>query len=151
MMVTTTAADPLFVDTNVLVYANVTTAALHQAAVGTLQRQALAGGPLWISRQVLREYPRTVTRPRTFAAPQPVPTLLARIRYFQSQFYVANDTAVVTEQLLALPQQVPFGGKQVHDANIGATMRVNGISQRITANHADFARFARYITVISLV
>src|SRR5579859_6822771 len=147
----TTAADPLFVDTNVLVYANVTTAALHQAAVDALQRQARAGGPLWISRQVLREYLRTLTRPQTFAAPPPVPILIARIRYFESQFYVANDTAAVTEQLLSLLQHVPFGGKQVHDANIVATMRVNDIGQLLTANPGDFARFARYVTVIPLV
>src|ERR1043165_323116 len=97
---TTTSVEPLFVDTNVLVYANVTTAALHQAAVAALQRQAQAGGPVWISRQVLREYLRTLTRPQTFAAQQPVGTLVARIRYFESQFYVANDTAAVTAQLL---------------------------------------------------
>ncbi|MGI8588891.1 MAG: type II toxin-antitoxin system VapC family toxin [Chloroflexia bacterium] len=132
-------------------HANATTAALQQAAVRSLQGQALAGLQLWISLQVLREYLRTFTRPQTFAAPQPVATLIARIHYFESEFYVANDTAAVTEQLLVLLQEVPFGGKQVHDANIVATMRANGIRQLLTANAADFARFARYITVIPLV
>ncbi|HUS17091.1 MAG TPA: type II toxin-antitoxin system VapC family toxin [Chloroflexia bacterium] len=147
----TTGADPLFVDTNILVYANVTTAALHQAAVAALQDHARAGSPLWISRQVLREYLRTFTRPQTFADPPPIPTLVARIRYFEAHFYVADDTAAVTAELLALLQQVPFGGKQVHDANIVATMRVNGIRRLLTANAADFTRFAGYITVHPLV
>ncbi len=52
---TTTADDPAFVDTNVLVYANNVRAPLHHQAQSTLTRLIGTGAELWISRQVLRE------------------------------------------------------------------------------------------------
>ena len=146
----TPAAEPIFVDTNVLVYANVATAAEHLVARQALPYHAQAGSPLWIRRPVLREYLSTLTRPQTFAAPQPRQVVVARIRYFQSEFFVANDTEAVTEHLLALLEQVRVGGKQVHDANIVATMLANGVTRLLTANPSDFVRFARYIGITAL-
>ncbi len=52
----TTAASPMFLDTNVLVYAGVTSAPLHAAALHPIQGREQAGVTLWISRQVIREY-----------------------------------------------------------------------------------------------
>jgi predicted nucleic acid-binding protein len=71
----TTAADPVFVDTNVLVYANVASAPLHVHAGATLQVLESAGIVLWIGRQVLRESLATLSRPQTFTAALS-PTLL---------------------------------------------------------------------------
>ena len=61
--------EPLFVDTNVLIYANVTTAPLHEAALDALRDAYQARRPLWISRQVLREFIAARTRPQTFSQP----------------------------------------------------------------------------------
>ena len=47
-------ADTWFVDTNVLVYANIAQAPLHTVALTRLQQLARSGATLWISRQVLR-------------------------------------------------------------------------------------------------
>jgi len=47
--------------------------------------------------------------------------------------------------------QVSLGGKQVHDANIVATMQAYGISHLLTHNIADFKRFESFITIVSLV
>jgi len=44
-------------------------------------------------------------------------------------------------------QELHIGGKQVHDANIVATMLVYGIPRLLTANPSDFARFAHLLTV----
>jgi hypothetical protein len=55
-----------------------------------------------------------------------------------------------TDRLLDLLQQFPTGGKQVHDANIVATMLVHNIPARLTHNTDDFARFAGVITVVPL-
>lgn len=52
----TTAAEPLFVDTNILVYANTATAPRHVDAQSALRSFAASGAELWISRQILREY-----------------------------------------------------------------------------------------------
>lgn len=58
-----TDAEPLFIDTNILVYANVTESPYHAPALHAIQTAYQAGRPLWISRQVLREYLATLTRP----------------------------------------------------------------------------------------
>ena len=47
-------------------------------------------------------------------------------------------------------EEIPSGGKQVHDANIVATMLVYGIPQLFTHNTSDFARFSGLITVLPL-
>jgi len=47
-------------------------------------------------------------------------------------------------------EQITIGGKQVHDANIVATMLVYGIPQLLTHNPSDFARFSGLISVLPL-
>jgi predicted nucleic acid-binding protein len=41
-------------------------------------------------------------------------------------------------------------GKQVHDANLVATMLVHGIGTVVTMNLGDLARFERYVSLIRL-
>jgi len=72
------------------------------------------------------------------------------VRFFQSQFRVTEDGPQVTEKLLELMEQVAIGGKQVHDANIVATMLVHGVHNLLTHNTGDFARFSQFITVLPL-
>jgi predicted nucleic acid-binding protein len=127
-----------FVDTNVLVYANMAQAPVHAVALMQLQEVARTGAPLWVSRQVLREYLAVVTRPQRWSAPQPLMRALARVRYFQQRFQVADETAVVTARLLTLLRTIPAGGAQIHDANIVATMQAYGIQRLLTENVADF-------------
>jgi predicted nucleic acid-binding protein len=66
------------------------------------------------------------------------------------QFLVADDDLRVTQHLLALIQQIPTGGRQVHDANIVATMLVYQVSTVLTHNVEDFDRFAGVVTVLPL-
>lgn len=55
-------AEPMFVDTNVLVYASWRAAPLHTQ---TLAAYRAAGVPLVISRQIIREFFATLYRPRS--------------------------------------------------------------------------------------
>ena len=48
------------------------------------------------------------------------------------------------------PCEYPTLGKQVHDANIVATMLAHGIDMLLTLNVDDFKRFEDKITLISL-
>jgi predicted nucleic acid-binding protein len=144
---TTGGGDPIFVDTNVLVYAGVASAPRHQEALAVLRRLHAADTEIWLSRQVLREYLAVLSRPQTYTSPVPVGALIADIHGFTTRFRVAEDGPAVTDRLLALLQQVPSGGKQVHDANIVATMLVYGIQRLLTANPSDFARFGSLIVV----
>lgn len=116
-----TDVKPLFIDTNALVYATVQESPFHTQALQALQVAHQAGRPLWISRQVLREYLMTLTRPQAFAA-LPKEAVLSQVEQFTERFQVADDTPAVTQQLLNLIRQYPVGGKQVHDANIVATV-----------------------------
>ncbi len=141
----------VFVDTNILVYASITESPLHLVALNAIQSREQAGSELWISRQVLREYLATLTRPQAFTEPIPIATLIAEIHFFINRFRVAEDNLRVTERLLTLIEQVPVGGRQVHDANIVATMQACGIDQLLTHNVADFNRFSEYITVLPLI
>jgi len=141
----------VFLDTNILVYANVAESPFHQAALQAIQTRYQAGVELWISRQVLREYLAILTRPQVFTNPQPVSTLIANVQTFENRFRVAEDNPQVTETLLTLMEQIPVGGRQVHDANIVATMQVYGIPQLLTHNTVDFARFSEFIAVLPLI
>ncbi len=147
----TTAADPVFVDTNILVFANTATAPLHAEAQAVLLAFAASGAELWISRQLLGEYLATLSRPQSFTAPVPVATLVADIGRFQAQFQIAEDGPAVTANLLTLLTTIVIGGKQVHDANIVATMQTHGLRRLLTHNTADFARFGALIQVEPLV
>ena len=142
--------DALFLDTNVLVYANVSESPLHQVALNAIQTYYDAEVELWISRQILREFMAVLTRPQTFAQPQPISKITKRVRFFERHFRMAEDSHDITERLLALMEQIPIGGKQVHDANIVATMQVYGIHHLLTHNVRDFERFAESITILPL-
>ena len=140
----------IFLDTNVLVYAASLGAPLHQQASEEIQRRYESGQDLWVSRQVLREYLATLSRPQTFAHPKPVRELVSDIRYFLDNFRIAEEGPAVTEKLLDLIEGREVGGKHIHDANIVATMLTNGIYALLTHNRDDFGRFADLIEVIPL-
>jgi predicted nucleic acid-binding protein len=146
----TSAVDPVFLDTNILVYANVSSAPLHALALSRLQQLWEVGHAMWISRQVLREYVAVLTRPQTFSQPQPTAVVVERVRFFLSHFQVADENAVITENLLTLLTPFDVKGKQVHDANIVATMQAYGVTHLLTHNASDFQRFADLITIMPL-
>lgn len=146
----TTGDDLLFLDTNILVYANVSESPLHEVALAAIETRYEAGIELWTSRQVLREFLATLTQPQTFLDPRPVTTVIERVRFFENRFRIGEDNARVTERLLELMEQIPTGGRQVHDANIVATMHVNGLHRLLTHNAADFKRFSQFIDIVPL-
>src|ERR1043166_6990340 len=98
----TTAVDPGFVDTNILIYARVAVSPFHAAAVTRLDDLQTAGHPLWTSRQILREYLAALTRPGTVTVPLPVTALVADVQSFEKRFFIAEAGAAVTAQLLSL-------------------------------------------------
>jgi predicted nucleic acid-binding protein len=145
-----TDSGPVFVDTNVLVYAKLGHSPLHSVATAALRQLEQAGSALWISRQVLREYLAAMTRPNTLTAPIPIATLIADVTTFAAQLQVAEDGPLIMERLLELMATVPFAGKQVHDANIVATMQVHGVQRLLTHNTGDFERFSGWVSVMPL-
>ncbi len=147
---TNLAVKPIFLDTNILVYANVTNAPLHTVALNRLQQLWDEGPTLWVSRQILREYLAVLTRPQGFSEPQAVNVATERVKFFTNHFHIADDNEVVTENLLTLIRNHDVKGKQIHDANIVATMQAYGITHLLTNNVGDFQRYAHLITIQSL-
>ena len=129
----------LFVDLNVLIFASRPHAANHAAAVAALETAEAAGDELWISRQVVREFLVNLTRPGGVEVSHSVAADLAQ--GLMSRFTVADETAEVTDRLLDLLRTVGFRGKNVHDANVVATMLAHGVPRLLTHNVKDFARY----------
>lgn len=76
----------------------------------------------WTSRQALREFLASTTRP---GATVPPPTLVAPIqavRRFEAESEIADEDAAVAAIPLDLLKSRTVQGKQMHDANIVATM-----------------------------
>ena len=130
---------PAFIDTNALVYADQVHSAFHLQARAVLARLEQDGAKLWISRQVLREYLATVTRPGPAGVPAMTRAMAATaVEGFIGAYQIAEEGPQTTARLLDLVRTIPMGGKQVHDANIAATMLVHGIRRLLTFNVADF-------------
>jgi len=142
----TTDDNSLFIDTNILVYANVIETPFHEQTLAAINSAHEAGRTIWISRQVIREYLVTLTRPQVFEN-LPRATVLEQVDQFIERFQVADDTATVSEQLVKLMSDFKIGGKQVHDANIVATMLAYDIPCLLTHNVKDFKRFGEVIKI----
>lgn len=139
----------MFVDTNILVYATRRSSSFYQPRRRALLRARQIGEPLCVSRQVLREYLAVVTRPQAGVVPFTMEKALARIELFARTMVVLEDGATATRELAALCRAIPLGGRQVHDANIMATMLVHGEFRLLTSNLADFTRFRPQIELIA--
>lgn len=140
----------IFIDTNIVIRLTIASAPNHHQVKRAVNQLWDSGADIWISRQVLREYVSVLTRPQTYTQPLSLTMVADEVRALQARFHVADETSAVTNKLLELMENVQFGGKQVHDANIVATMLTYGIPRLLTLNTADFVRFADYITVLSL-
>ena len=95
-----------FLDTNLLVRANVKTAPFHEETRHLLERLHTEDASLWISRQVIREYLSVVTRPQTFMSPMSGKQAVDRVKQFITIFRVADENASTTKFLLQLMEAI---------------------------------------------
>jgi predicted nucleic acid-binding protein len=146
-----TPGSAVFLDTNILVYAAFPSLPLHAAAVARLAELRQLEVAFSINRQILREFLAATTRPGAVEPPPPLSVLTRTVRDFADGFTVAEDSSGVTAQLLNILETVGAQGKQVHDANIVATMGQRRISYLLTHNVSDFRRYESWITVLPLL
>jgi predicted nucleic acid-binding protein len=131
-----TAAEDVFLDTNVLLSAVTPSRRLHDAAVRALDGSA---GRWHVSGQILREFLVVSTRPISVnglgldagSALRNVDVIVARGRLLR------EDEQVVA-QLRALVGEGATTGKQIHDASVVATMLAHGITTLVTGNPGHF-------------
>ena len=118
------------------------------AARASLERAFRDPEPLRISRQVIREYLAVVTRPQTWPVGITRDEALDDVSRLTRSFEILEDGPLVTETLVGLCREVPVGGRQIHDANIVATMLARGEHRLLTFNVADFRRYGDRIELV---
>ncbi len=138
----------MFIDTNVLVKSRIPSAPDHDAARASLERAFRDPEPLRISRQVIREYLAVVTRPQTWTVAITRGDALDDVSRLIGSFEILEDGPVVTESLVGLCREIPVGGRQIHDANIVATMLAHGERRLLTLNVSDFRRYGDRIELV---
>lgn len=140
----------VFLDTNILLRMILTQMNQHAEVDALVKRTISEGAELWISGQVIREFIVQATHPRTLAEPLTIEQVVHEIEAMKPLFQIADETTAVRDKLLELLQQYPTQGKQVHDANLVATMLVYEIDTLLTLNVDDLKRFEDKIKIISL-
>ena len=133
-----------------LVKARILEAPDHDVARVSLRRAFGEPEALRINHQVLREYLAVVTRPQTWLVPIPRKDALNDVERLIATYEVLEDGPVVTDLLVSLCREVPVGGRQIHDANIVATMLAYGERRLLTFNAADFRRYRNRIELLGI-
>ena len=145
-----TGVSRLFVDSNVLVHATNDQSRLHAIATAALQQAREQGIALVICPQVLREYLVVITRGYPDPLHAPFDAIVGNAESFRKAFHLIEENQRTVCLLGNLVRQYSVYGKQIHDANIVAVMQSHDIRHLLTDNIADFTRFSRIITTISL-
>lgn len=110
----------------------------------------IQGLELVISSQVLREYLAAATRIRLVESGIPLQKIIENLNTFQKQFVVLPEVRGILPKLIELVQEYPTAGKQVHDANIVATMLAHEVETLLTHNVEDFERYSEKIRILPL-
>ena len=141
----------VMLDTNVLLAATDEGRAEHHDALTIINDWAAGHTDLCTSGQILREYLSVATRPaEKNGLGLNLPDALGNVRAIRERTTLLTEDSKVADRLLGLLGDVQCLGKQVHDANLVATMLVHGIGTVVTMNLEDFTRFERYVSLIRL-
>ena len=138
----------MFIDTNVLVRARFMAAPGHETARARLVDALHGNERPRISRQIAREYLAVVTRPQIWSSPLAMSDALRDADWFLSAFDVLEDGPEVTRVLAALCREVPVAGRQIHDANVVATMLAHAETHLLTFDQEGFQRYAGRVVLI---
>lgn len=144
-------ADRAVLDTNVLLAATDEARQEHEQAVAAINVWPASGLVLYTSGQILREYLAVATRPADQnGLGMARSDAVANVRALRARLNLLAEDTKVSDRLLELLETVECAGKQVHDANVVATMLVHGIDTVVTMNVDDFVRFADHVQVAHL-
>lgn len=141
----------VMLDTNVLLAATDEGRAEHPDAQRILNVWPGAACTLYTSGQILREYLAVSTRPTgKNGLGMKTADALGNVRAIRERTTLLAENARVADRLLGLLDDVSCRGRQVHDANVVATMLAHGIEAVVTMNPDDFARFTPFVSLIGM-
>lgn len=150
-MATTKVAERAVLDTNVLLAATDEARADHAQALAVLNGWRAAGAVLYSSGQIIREYLSVATRPAELnGLGLRRADAVTNARALRGALRLLAENDKVADCLLRLIDDADCSGRQVHDANIVATMLIHGVETVVTSNPSHFARFDHLITVVPL-
>ena len=147
----TMGVDPVFLDTSLLIAASVGQHPGHLAARGYLDRLTKHQTPTCISPQVCREFMVVLTRQPVSGRSFTLTEAIAALEAWRSACALLEEDVQVVQEWLRLVERFQVHGKQVHDCNLVAVMRVHGIPRLATRNAADFQRYAGLIRIEPVV
>lgn len=130
------------IDTNILIYAEITSNKRHDAAHELLMTLTESPMPWAIPWPCIYEFLRVVTHPRVFHPPVPLEIALADARTVLSSpsLVLLAETGRHLSVLDQVVRQSGAAGNLVHDAHIVALCLEHGVSELITGDR-DFNRF----------
>ena len=131
------------IDTNILVYWQVSTSPEHTVAARLVTSLAEGRIPWAIPWPCVYEFLRVVTHPKVFQPPVPVELALRNLRkLFQSPvLHLLGETSAHWELALTCLKSSRVSGNIVHDGHIAALCIEHGVEELYTRD-ADFGRFA---------
>jgi len=130
------------IDTNVLVYAEITSSARHQQALRVLGDLSSGDLPWALPWPCVYEFLRIVTHPRVYHPPVPLALALADLRAILASpsLLLLSETSRHADIMETLLRKAGASGNLVHDAHIAALCLEHGVRELITGDR-DFARF----------
>jgi predicted nucleic acid-binding protein len=132
----------VLVDTNILGRYSQPAHEQHASCLAALSRLARSGYEFRTVPQVIYEFWVVATRPDSqnglgFSPEEAKRTVAA----FATLFPILRDERGIFEPWLELVTQLPCRGKAAHDARLVAAMQRHGLTEILTFNSADFARY----------
>lgn len=131
------------IDTNVLIFAEITSSPHHARARAVL-RKLSEGATAWaIPWPCIYEFLRVVTHPRVYHPPVPMDIALRDVRAIldSPSLILLGETTRHAEVMDAVLRESGASGNLVHDAHIAALCLEHGVTEFLTGDR-DFRRFS---------
>lgn len=134
-------------DTNVLVYAEITSSPHHAAARGIVETLATGADAWAIPWPCVYEFLRVVTHPRVYHPPVPLEVAVSDLRTILASpsLLLLRETSRHPDVLETLLMKSGATGNLIHDVHIAALCLEHGVEELITGD-ADFSRFSNLKT-----
>ncbi len=130
------------IDTNVLVFAEITTSKHHASARVLIKELAEGAAPWALPWPCAYEFLRVVTHPRVFHPPVPTERAFSDLKRVLASpsLRLLGETSRHPEVMEEVLRISGVSGNLIHDAHIAALCLEHGVTEIVTGDR-DFARF----------